>query len=191
MKRWMLGLLLLVGCVACESDEYVSPPPYVEEIEAFDWSVVDAEALEGRLTSDVWEMVEYWSGNGGNGWIPLSILDMISHRRNWGYLFFEDGTCWNCLESWGLEVTSEHELFHQPYRWAFDREQGALQFFDATSDRLLTTFYVLYYQGDRLIIGEKPSSDAANSESMTRYEFELVADAEQRVEWMEKFEPTK
>ena len=79
----MLGLLLLVGCVACESDEYVSPPPYVEEIEAFDWSVVDAEALEGRLTSDVWEMVEYWSGNGGNGWIPLSTLDMISHRRNW------------------------------------------------------------------------------------------------------------
>ena len=183
----MLSLLVLAGCMACEPAKNVSPPPYVEEIEAFDWATVDAVALEERLASEVLTIVEYWTAGGGNGWLPLSTVDWISHRRNWGYLLFEDGTCWNCRESWGWEEKSEHKFFHWPYRWSFDREQGALKLFDAMGDRLMTTFYVLYYGGDRLIIGEKPTPNADNSESTTRYEFELDADDEHRADWMEKF----
>ena len=189
MKRWLLmGLVALLGCVACEKNEdsRKMTPPYEEEIASFDWATVDGEALKQRLMADACSLSAEWSFRGAQGWFESSMLHYFNRYLVEGYLFFEDGIGWKCVMRGSWEDTSFWEYYHVPFQWEFDVEKGVLLVTPEKSQKT-ESWYVLYYDREtRLVIGNEPRPGVEASQQL-----EIRFSEHNYAEWLEKYAPTK
>lgn len=195
MKRLLLGLIALLGCVACETEPTLIPPPFEEEIAAYDWTTIDGKEIENRLLNEILILDEKWTAGGGTGWLEIDSWYSFFGKFFKGYILFEDGTGWSCREFWDSENDEDHifdyfyELisYHIPIEWSFNSTTGVLRIDSDMKDESKGTFYVLSYKGNELIVGEKPSASAENLESTFRIKFTISNDAEKRAAWLEQY----
>lgn len=186
MKRLFLGLIALIGCVACETDDKIYPPPFEEEIAAFDWTTVDAVALENRLTNELLVKSEGWNLV-GNGWLDSAFFEEFNGARFDGYLLFEDGQGWVCRRSLPSDYMIGEIRMHIPIAWELDHSAGILYIYSDAMDNTTELYQILSYKGDELIIGEIPSASADIEENTWRGKFLFNSDPTERAAWMERY----
>lgn len=186
MKRLFLGLIALIGCVACETDDKITPPPFEEEIAAFDWATVDAVALENRLATELLDKSEHWIP-GGNGWFETTILEQFNNSIFNGYLFFDDGHGWACRTIYYTEDIIKELALHIPLAWELDHSAGILRIYSDATDETTELLQILSYKDNELIIGKIPSPTTSVEETTWRGKYLLNSDPTERAAWMERY----